>query len=119
MDNQKAFDNALFGVRAQGRLSKSSAGRCAYREASGAKCGVGHSMPDELYDLGFDDGDGVNIKSVLGMDPAIAAHFAGCDTDVLDDIQIAHDSASDLTDFESRMQALADRHNLIYTPKQQ
>lgn len=124
---QQVFDNALFGVRAQGAFSKRpSTGVCAYRTplptGETLKCGIGHSIPDELYDTSMDNADDTSIAALMieaesdGGLRVLEDLFGNCHTGLLSDLQTAHDIALHMRDFEQQMCEVARTHDLIYTP---
>lgn len=154
LTNQQAFDKALFGIRAQGYKASVGVrkdlpklkGPCLYRGLDGLKCGVGHMIPDEIFnpifDKGPEGGDGSGIITLLDapyrdyydscdndQDFLPLAHlFAECDRELLQSIQAAHDNwlaygedrlhtrEQCIDKWESRMEELAVRHGLVYTP---
>ena len=125
LTNQQVFDNALFGVRSQGyRQSKDDRiGTCCYRSGD-LKCGIGYSIPDEMYRPYLDDPE-LGVLPVTGVqtlmeagDPLLApiqALFAHNPPDFLDELQCAHDSMRDGREFERLMEALAEDYGLTYT----
>lgn len=120
---QQVFDNALFGVRKQ-RYHRSIRGAaCAYRGNNGRKCGIGHSIPDELYHESFDDSENfaVGVLSILGADrPAcqpLKELFQGCNLKLLVRLQSTHDeSYREKQFFEANMKVVAEEFGLTYTP---
>ena len=120
---QQVFDNALTGIRAQDYISsRMSSGTCAYRGVDGAKCGIGHSIPDNLYESRMDDLDeGTTIDCVISQFPAMEQLFSACPLGFLEAVQEAHDSmySSDnrntrATRFEQSMKQTADLYQLAY-----
>lgn len=136
LTHQQIFDKALHGVRAQGRPSstKTKGGEvtCVYRMHRGEqvlKCGVGHLIPDNVYDPAFDhDGNTAVGYAVRREDFRAAMIAGGVDTDnaevmtLLELLQDAHDVAAHVThgdfsgSFETRMANLAHAEGLVYTP---
>lgn len=112
---QQVFDNALRGVRAQGALSRDAWSSCRYRMEEGGKqlrCGIGHSIPDELYNP---DLEGKTAQTLLEWSASIESLLPPSKA-VLMDIQHAHDKAKDLSDFEIAMHDVADKYGLTWTP---
>lgn len=112
---QQVFDNALRGVRAQGALSRDEWRSCRYRMEEGGKqlrCGIGYSIPDELYNLDF---EGKTVMSLLSWSASIESLLPTAKA-VLADIQNAHDTAIDLSDFEIAMRDVADVYGLTWAP---
>lgn len=112
---QQVFDNALRGVRAQGALSRDEWFSCRYRMEEGGKqlrCGIGHSIPDELYNLDF---EGKAVRALLDWSASIESLFPTAKA-VLARIQYAHDRAGDLSDFETAMHDIANAYGLTWTP---
>jgi hypothetical protein len=125
LTNQQVFDNALFGIRKQEyKQSVHSDGhsKCLYRGPGGRRCGVGHSIPDEVfYQPGrpaLDDRSATSILSLLENDQFVSDVFKGIDRDLLADLQSAHDSTLKRGPkaFEEKMAEIAGEHNLKYTP---
>jgi hypothetical protein len=53
-NKQELFEKAVNGLLAQGVPSYDSSRSCMYRGLNGTKCAIGHLIPDELYDPGFE-----------------------------------------------------------------
>lgn len=160
LTHQQVFDNALFGVRKDGyrgsfvvvedpdAIADGGSGtkvKCRYR-FEGRACGIGHSIPDELYDPRMegkaagsllvdpifegdpDDADGSG--PVTAESAALAEKFAALfsavvthgDAALLSTLQFTHDGACrsdgafDKLSFEMRMQDFAANRGLHYTP---
>ena len=127
LTNQQLFDNALFGIRKQNYATSGEDGNgfsCLYRGPNGTKCGIGHSIPDELYCSEME-------KSCIGSllaDPdyhdSLAMLFSDVDSELASRVQGAHDSGANMRtstvkmdpgSFEARMEAVASRFSLTYT----
>lgn len=116
---QELFDNALFGIRAQGyeRGYSASTGLCQYRGDNGTKCAIGYSIADDNYDPQYDNGDGDALgafAAALGAEPDDEM------TQFMFHLQHCHDAGAParalLADvFEARMRGFAERNGLIYT----
>src|SRR5688572_22787664 len=116
MTRQEMFDTAARGVIAQGRASCQGYG-CLYRLKAGgkvvAKCGVGHLIPDELYDQEM---EGFSVQKLQGRYPGLLRN----EHDLLRDIQRAHAGAAIvsaygspfLSSFRKRMRDVACTHGL-------
>lgn len=122
-DKQKAFTTALEGVRQQRKPSMdTAAGSCMYRSYDGAKCGVGHLIPDDQYRQLMEFGSIRQRKDLIF--PVIGA--TEDDLDFLVSLQRAHDSAAVthnnlkpfLTRFNDKMKIVADLYDLEYTDVQ-
>lgn len=127
---QQIFDKALFGVRAQGRPSAVD-GVCKYRGPDGTKCGVGHLIPDNVYDERFDSGyysvNSLIVRSAEFRDALEAGGVNWRDHKVevlLTGLQRAHDNAERryyafgepfLEAYNFRMRELAEIRGLVYT----
>jgi hypothetical protein len=131
---QDVFDAGLFGIRKQNyeRSYRPDLDACVYRGPDGAKCIIGHSMPDEVYRPIFDDGILVGIESLMAAPSeetaALRTLYASVSVNMLGRMQHAHDSllstrysteearrhAAEM--FEKRMQEIAAENNLVYTP---
>lgn len=123
--HQELFDNALRGVRRQGyKTSEDIKGTCAYRDHTGTRaCGIGWSMPDELYGEHMDNGTFPSgVEAVLGRNHALHAVFP---TDIgsmrlMVRLQQAHDGMVNFGPsrdayFERNMQMVAQDFCLVYT----
>lgn len=120
MDRQEFFNRALFGVRAQGRKASGEDDRCAYRiiiDGKMCKCGIGHNIPDELYDPDWDVNN-IRIKGLLSYkSPFPDVAYYSEDANFLVNLQQAHDRAHQdrfFPEFESYMEALATKYDLVY-----
>ena len=129
---QQVFDAALFGIRAQKymRSVSSVTDSCVYRGDHGRKCGIGHPIPDEVYNPVFDTPDGgfsSNINSLLEREGEIyeplRVLFKGVPSELLTLVQRAHDrhlddagSAAGAAVWEYHMANLAMMFQLVYTP---
>lgn len=88
MTNQEAFDRACRAIIEQGRPSYDEAtGRCMYRSADGARCAIGHLIPDSEYQPSF-EGDAAPRVALA------VPSLAGLDHEMLDELQTAHDNAA-------------------------
>lgn len=126
---QQVFDAALFGIRAQGYVPSKhpDTETCMYRSPDGLKCGVGHAIPDDVYDPRLDiddDGVGTAVLELLNRNRQYTARlrrlFSKLNPDLLVELQVAHDgdlarSASAAT-WEASMQEIARDYGLHYTP---
>lgn len=130
--NQDAFDKVLAFMREQKIAAYDTAlSACRYRTFDGLKCAVGCLFPDSLYframDIQtYDDITGLSgINTVLQDYPTLADWFANCDTELLSDLQSAHDvymprftkegELPSMHTWERKMQELARQYNLKYT----
>lgn len=112
---QQVFDNALRGVRAQGALSRDEYRSCRYRMEEGGKqlrCGIGYSIPDELYNPDF---EGKTMLTLFDWSSSIES-LLPTERHVVAAIQHAHDDSKDLSDFEIAMHDVADKYDLTWTP---
>lgn len=91
---QEVFDNAVRGVYAQGEKSwDDDTDRCVYRGVSPAtgktlKCGIGFSIPDDLYDEKMEGG---GIGELCEPGETLADLFPVDQIRALTDIQLCHD----------------------------
>lgn len=125
---QQVFDNALFGIRNQGYKRSALSSGCLYRltiEATGEvlKCGIGHSIPDEVCTsewLFRYNGAGITGLVTEGDNPSLEALFRRVPRMLLGELQNAHDRNDTRTglswrdSFEREMQHIAARYGLIY-----
>jgi hypothetical protein len=121
MNFQEIYDNALNGVLAQGRPSVNENGKCLYRGLGGAKCGIGHSIPDDRYTTTIEDIRAADNRIVNllpgGFELEKRAAFTGAEPRVdanvrsfLTSLQSAHDASAKeaergLVDFISAFKA--------------
>ena len=93
-NNQEAFDKSMKALIKQAFGAVDQGMNCCYRhtlpDGSSCACGVGHLIPDRLYDVGM-EGDSPNG---LVRYPEIKNLFRNVDIVVLRAIQKAHDVAS-------------------------
>lgn len=117
LTNQQVFDNALNGVRAQGYVrSQSLSGSCSYRGDGTLKCGIGHSIPDEVYDYAMDCADNSTaVNDVICKFSKLGDLFQNCNKELLQDLQDAHDNMAEPIQFEDAMWAVASEFDLKYT----
>lgn len=134
LTNQQFFDNALFGIRAQGYVPSqiqhpvdsekpgTKCAKCAYRGIMGRKCAIGFSIPDELYSPKIDDGDGMSVDSLARNPeyPELNNLFSKANKELLERMQCLHDHLQYLAaeerpkTFEKGMAVLAKEFGLKY-----
>lgn len=114
MTPQEAFDTAVLGTIRQGRGSYSF-GSCRYRGPDGARCAIGHLIPDRLYDPEMEY---TSAGGALANWPDLAEHFKDVPGELLDSLQGAHDGACHADDFVSdfirQTREIADEYHLTY-----
>lgn len=117
---QQVFDNALNGVRAQNYQASMKGHICMYRGPDGLKCGIGHSIPDELYDPKMDNFGGnhssIEIDVLQDEFNSMSQLFGGLDIHFLSDVQNAHDGMLSRDHFEHGMKEIATAYGLVYAP---
>lgn len=129
MNLQQVFDAALFGLREQRVASVNpGTGECAYRGLNGHKCGIGQSMPDDVYDPKFDEDGGVSIHALVTLPEyyKVAKAYEGIHPhDILElqsihDMNLAHPGSDEgeiqgrLELWEFEMSKFARKHGLNY-----
>lgn len=114
---QLMFNAAVLGVIGQGGKSINTNGlSCAYRGEKGAKCAVGHLIPDEKYEPIWDS---YSNPTLIGETSAKADRLRASidadwdDIDILSAIQRAHDAA-DQTNFVPAFTAAATQVANLY-----
>ena len=114
---QQVFDNALNGVRAQDYIKSDTAnGMCAYRGSVGLKCGIGHSIPDEVYNPEMDCSDfSTAFTDLILKNSKLKKLFKNCAPELLAFLQDAHDCMANKEQFEDVMHEAAMRYDLVYT----
>lgn len=110
-NHQLALDTAVRGIIAQGKLAKGCSGTCYYRGNDGAKCGVGHLIPDDRYRDNI-EGLGVTSLSPDELRAVIDPTLGEPDENFLHRLQQAHDDASDVAEFIEGAAFLARHYNL-------
>lgn len=104
-DHQTAFNKAAIALIEQNAFSLCDNGEtCAYRDADGRKCAIGHLIPDELFDKVH---EGLGVIDMLQAAPNIALLFAECEESFLLQLQEAHDSQHDPDGFAVSLLRLA------------
>ncbi len=119
MNNQEAYNAALFGIRAQNYKQSVGNSGCLYRGPEGRKCGIGHSLPDDLVEQYMPDGSAdTAIQPVLDTCEGIRSFYKDCSGGLLQDLQWHHDQtlANGANAFEREMQRIATIYDLTYTP---
>jgi hypothetical protein len=122
---QEVFDNALNGVRRQHYApSNCKTGACAYRGNPGMACGIGWSIPDDIYSPTMDDPNQmVSIRPLMERLAVLRAVFPSDDRSMsfLTRVQDVHDmlpslatAAENEVRFEVGMQKLAEEFHLNY-----
>lgn len=115
MKKQEIFDTAVAALIKQGEPSYDDG--CYYRGPGGAKCAIGHLIPDEKYSEGLEGltADRFEVRKAAGI-RFLQAGFAG-------ELQSAHDIPAELgltdaewlEDFKKRARAVAEKHHLSTT----
>jgi hypothetical protein len=127
---QAVFNLALQGIRSQRRVSQGARNTkginsCLYRAPCGAKCAIGHLIPDSHYCSSFDTAVNASVVGLLKGSVRFrnALKAGGVDvgtvtTYFLRDLQEAHDSATIyFSKFETAMRSLAYAYGLVYEEK--
>jgi len=120
MDRQQIFDTGLNGLIKQGHRAMTGAPKyCVYRTPTGAKCFLGHSIPDNEYDPEFER----EIPHLYSPLKAIFGAEDQADIDFLREAQSRlHDSLPDV-DFTqhllTRAKTFAKQYNLEFNPNAQ
>ena len=127
LTNQQLFDNALFGIRRQNYATSGKEDNgftYLYRGPNGTKCGIGHSIPDELYCSEMEETCVGSLIAGPDYHDSLAVLFSGVDSELASRVQDAHDSGVNMRtstvkmdpgSFEARMEAVASRFGLTYT----
>jgi len=105
MTNQTAFNIASVALLTQNAFSMTDDGNiCAYRDADGNKCAIGHLIPDELYE---EVTEGLDVIEMLRKSQHIALLLAECEDQFLTDLQNVHDEATHPETFSTELLRLA------------
>lgn len=89
---QGAYDHVSACLAIQKKRSLGESGECVYRSPDGARCGVGHCIPDDEYKPEFDknaDDNSIGAHLLVRKCPSIPTEL----TQLLAAIQGAHDSS--------------------------
>lgn len=112
---QQLFDKAVGALLAQGKKSKEEWGvSCLYHGPDGAKCAVGHLIPDELFEVEFER---TAISVILSDRPRLKQAILPCDMGTFDDedflseMQSVHD-ACPVSNWRREFQRLARKYDL-------
>lgn len=120
MTPQEIFDTVAVALVKQGRPSikakRTWSHSCAYRGDDGAKCAVGHLIPDEHYTPEI-EGSGVSCPY---MQPVLEALGLSAHRPLLSAMQGAHDATANmcvddkvwLVEWAKDMRQVAQQHNL-------
>ena len=90
---QKAFNVAYRGLMSQGCRSMNDNGACKYRGPNGARCAIGHMLPNRLYNVSMEH---TTYKTLVQNFPSVKDYlyrkFGGMINDSdMRDLQNAHD----------------------------
>ena len=117
---QELFDNALHGVLKQGGQSFDKKKGCVYRDPSGRRCGIGHSIPDAEYSSNFEGVPVITMRALCSSEQPVTRYISTNLLDLAQSLQHAHDrhAAGDsfLYNFEVSMKGVADRYDLQTPP---
>lgn len=111
MTLQAFFNKAMRGMAAQGFRKSVRKGHCVYRGPRGARCAVGHCIPDSKYKAEF-DAEGLSVYAIaedLGWDLEVEKLAAT--------LQVAHDGASTPSSMRKRFKVIAETHGLKLPPE--
>lgn len=114
MTAQEVFDKVANHLRKQGRQSISADGECVYRSKNGLKCAVGCLIPDENYNRYM---EGRTVRELVKDSsdcPRDCLDLFTTHLDLLEDLQQVHDEG--WASLEARLEMVASKHKLIYTP---
>lgn len=117
MTPQEMFDKAYLGVIQQGRKSEKTTGyghTCAYRGLHGAKCGIGHLIPNDLAKA-WDQRTNTSIFRIKATKAHPIPDFITNNKMLAGAIQEAHDrseSQNFIEEFKYRMAWVAENFKL-------
>lgn len=143
MNKQAIFDQVLAAMRKQGqpsaKVTPGGSVYCMYRGPEGTKCGIGHLIPDDVYDPAMESKPVLmlleSFPQALGFDPEVDV-WSNNNGVFLDSLQQCHDNAvrdeGSVFDadtglpqnerfmrcYEKRMSELAHARGLTYAPPQ-
>ncbi len=114
MTKQEIFDTVVSHLRTQG-CKALCAGNCVYRGPNGTKCAMGALIPDELYAERMEGmSAGMVLESYPELEKLLGGDRASDNGRLLTALQETHDNW-DPSDWESRFEYQANKHNLVYT----
>lgn len=119
LTRQQIFDTVLARLREQGRASVNERGHCAYRGENGAKCAVGHLMPDDKFDPEWEGSvydlpdEAFEAMGVSGDDLGFLLHLQKAHDECLDARWMSKDQRREA--WEARMKSVAAQFELDYT----
>jgi hypothetical protein len=107
-DKQAMFNAAYIGLAGQGFERSWSAAYdvCAYRGDAGAKCAIGHCIPDSLYQDIFECGGATEVMTSFGIKNAHGLY------DFAEHLQRVHDDNYEPDVMRVALQEFAQQHNL-------
>jgi len=95
VEAQELYDYIVEAIVKQGRPSVGDNDRCLYRGPDGLKCAAGHVIPDSFYSEFIEEDTGVLQLRLKGRLPKSLVPRV----DLICDLQVAHDAASNYADF--------------------
>lgn len=115
MDRQEFFSESIRRIRAQGALGRMTAyAPCRYLTSDGRRCAVGVMIPLGKYTREF---EGLQPSSVMAQ--VFGQEFAaGIGTQFLKELQVCHDHALDVDDFEARVRVMAKNYDLSFPERE-
>ena len=117
---QELFDNALHGVLKQGGQSFDKKKGCVYRDPSGRRCGIGHSIPDAEYSSNFEGVPVINMWALCSSEQPVTRYISRHLRVLAQSLQRAHDRHAAENNFlyncGVNMKGLAVRYDLQTPP---
>lgn len=121
MTDQEAFDGVLSHLRKQ-KVASHVDGYCKYRHPNGNMCAIGALIPEDIYSPDIEEKDILTILNTsLLWANKYKVFFSGVNKYLLSDLQSAHDFhliEEGMKSWEHRMQKIANKYSLEYTPVQ-
>ncbi len=116
MTNQEALNNAYEYHVHQGKPPGYDGYNCRYHDEKGRKCAIGCQLPNSERFENVSTGlttifylakceENANNHLTVELAKEVVAHFEGCDVKFLSDLQVAHDTAAEMTFFHERVKA--------------
>lgn len=90
MDKQLIFDDAVSGIRKQGKRAIAHGG-CVYRASDGCKCAVGHLIPNDKYYSELENYLGYSSEVLQTIDGKYGVTHKQDDGIFLRELQMCHD----------------------------
>lgn len=124
MNRQAVFNTVYTKLREQGKRSVDATGQCMYRAPDGAKCAIGHLIPDELYKGDMEGSSTYSEGAVADALRQVFGELTDKDFEFFMHLQHAHDdwyadddvgwATSSVYILNEKMRQVAEKFNLEF-----